>query len=267
MNIKEYISTGVLEAYVLGELSGHERAELERNLLLYPELRSELLLVEKAQEELLMHAAIQPRKEVKARLFNKADSSTGKQKVLSGSTGLASWFWPYAAAACFALAVVSSYFAIDYRSRWKQTSSNLSELMAQNARIAENYNQVDQQLDKLQRDVNVIDNPSFTRIMMIGTENAPQASASVYWNDSTQEVYLRIHNVKELARQSQYQLWAIIDGKPVDAGVFDADVEGLVRMKSVAKGASTFAVTIEPRGGKQSPSLETMQMAGNVTKG
>jgi hypothetical protein len=38
-------------------------------------------------------------------------------------------------------------------------------------------------------------------------------------------------------------------------------------MKKIVSGAATFAVTIEPRGGKASPSLETMQVVGNVVKG
>lgn len=267
MNIKEYISTGVLEAYVLGELTEQERAEFERNLLLYPELRRELLLVEEAQEAFLMQTGIQPRQEVRERIFSKVDKSRNWSNVIPVSKASSSRFWSYAAAACFAVALLFSYLAFDYRNKWKQTSSELSQLIAENQQIAKNYNQVDQQLDKLQQDVEVLDNPSFKRIVMTGTKNAPEASASVYWNDSTQEVYLRIHNMKKLARDNQYQLWAIIDGKPVDAGVFDADVAGLLKMKNINKGAATFAVTVEPRGGKSSPALETMQVAGNVTKG
>ena len=64
----------------------------------------------------------------------------------------------------------------------------------------------------------------------------------------------------------QYQLWAIVDGKPVDAGVFDVATSGLLKMKTL-DGAVAFAVTIEPRGGRPSPTLETMQVIGNVLKG
>ncbi len=88
---------------------------------------------------------------------------------------------------------------------------------------------------------------------MKGTANAPASMAYVYWNESTKEVYLSIQIMKELSESNQYQLWAIIDGKPVDAGVFDADISGLLKMKDIGSGAATFAVTIEPRGGKESP--------------
>jgi anti-sigma-K factor RskA len=73
--------------------------------------------------------------------------------------------------------------------------------------------------------------------------------------------------MKALSLENQYQLWAIVDGKPIDAGVFDSNLSGLVKMKDITSGASTFAVTIEPRGGSVSPSLHTMQVVGNIVKG
>ena len=110
-------------------------------------------------------------------------------------------------------------------------------------------------------------NPNFTRVVMTGTPNAPASLASVYWNAQTKEIFLSIQSMKELSKENQYQLWAIIDGKPVDCGVFDFDVEGLFKMKQAFALPTTFAVTIEPRGGKPSPTLETMQVAGNLAQG
>jgi len=117
----------------------------------------------------------------------------------------------------------------------------------------------------VKNDLKVVDNPAFTRVVMKGTENAPEAMAYVYWNQQTSEVYLRIQSLKQLAQENQYQLWAIVDGKPVDAGVFDGIENGLLKMKELT-GAAAFAVTIEPRGGKPSPTLETLQVIGNTPK-
>jgi anti-sigma-K factor RskA len=139
--------------------------------------------------------------------------------------------------------------------------------VAQNQRIGQEYNQVNERLNKIETDLKVMDDPDFKRVVMKGTPNSPQSLASVYWNENSKEVYLSIQNMKELARENQYQLWAIIDGKPVDAGVFDGNVAGLLKMKNIGTGAVTFAVTIESRGGKPSPNLQTMQVAGNVDKG
>jgi len=163
--------------------------------------------------------------------------------------------------------LISSYLAYNYWNKWKRTESNLADLVAQNQQMAKDYNTVNQRIEGIEKELKITNNPAFNRVVMKGTPNAPTSLASVYWNESTKEVYLSIQDMKALAQENQYQLWAIIDGKPVDAGVFDSNFTGLIKMKDIQSGAVTFAVTIEPRGGKASPTLETMQVAGNVIKG
>jgi len=99
--------------------------------------------------------------------------------------------------------------------------------------------------------------------VMTGTLNDKQALASVYWNPASDEVYISIQRLRAIAKENQFQLWAIVDGKPVDVGVFDLGFDGLLKMKNV-HGAAAFAVTIEPRGGKPAPNLNTMQVIGSV---
>jgi anti-sigma-K factor RskA len=124
---------------------------------------------------------------------------------------------------------------------------------------------VNEKLDKIQDDFSIIQNSAFTKVVMKGTENAPESRASVYWNAESKEVYLSIQNLKQISQSNQFQLWAIVDGKPVDAGVFDFNVNGLLKMKSIS-GASAFAITIEPRGGQTSPTMETMQVIGSLPR-
>lgn len=268
MNVEEYISSGILEAYAVGELSEQERADVEKNVARYPELRKELLLIEEAQEQLLMKAAVQPRSSVKTNLFAVIDAQQPVNKVVALKQDKSHLsFWKFAAAASVTMALITSILALNYWNKWKNTESSLAELIAQNQRVAQDYNTVNKRLDQIEKDLNIINNPAFNRVVMKGTANAPASLASVYWNESTKEVYLSIQQMKELSQGNQYQLWAIVDGKPVDAGVFDPNFAGLLKMKDISSGAATFAVTIEPRGGKSTPTLETMQVAGNVVKG
>jgi anti-sigma-K factor RskA len=267
VNIQEYISSGILEAYVLGELSEHERTGVEKNLVQYPELREELNRVEDAQENLLLQTAILPSADVKEKLLKEIESRKPAGKTIALQPDMHIGFWKFAAAASVTIALITSYLAYTYHTKWKTSESDLTILIAQNQQIAQDYNQVNNRLNTMETELKVIADPTFKRVIMTGTPNAPQSIASVYWNENSKEVYLSIQNMKELARENQYQLWAIIDGKPVDAGVFDGNVAGLLKMKEIGPGAVTFAVTIEARGGKSSPSLETMQVAGNVSKG
>ena len=267
MNIHEYISSGILEAYALGELSEQERSEVELHLAGNPELRAELDQIEQVQEKLLQRTAIHPRDTVKAQLFARIDSQAPAGKVVSMPSS-DSTMWKFAAAASITVALVTSYLAYNYYDKWKSTQGELTTLIAQNERVASDYNQVNQRLDKIESDIHIIHNPAFKRVALKGTPNAPASLAYVYWNEDTREVYLSLQEMKQLAQENQYQLWAIIDGKPVDAGVFDSEAPGgLLKMKEIGTGATLFAVTVEPRGGKPAPTLETMQVAGPVEKG
>ena len=263
MNIEEYISSGILEAYVLGDLSVEEMRDVEAKLKVHPELKEELSKIEATSEQLYLKASITPRSSVKTALFEKIESDKEAPVIPLRQESMT---WRYAAAASIVLALFSSFLAYTYWSRWQESQSNLTQLLAQNQRIAQDYSTVQNRLEEIETEVRITTNPDFERVVMKGTPNAPQSIASVYWNARTKEVYLSIQNMKALSKENQYQLWAIIDGKPVDCGVFDSTIAGLLKMKEAAQFPTTFAVTIEPRGGKSSPSLETMQVAGNVAK-
>jgi Uncharacterized protein conserved in bacteria len=262
LNIEEYISTGILEAYALGDLSAAERAEVEKNLRDYPALQSELRKVEDTFEALAFKAAVQPSPKVKEQILSSL--ITREAKVIPIQPNVGAWKWSMAASV--AIALMASYLAYDYRSKWLTTVVALNELIDKNQQVAQDYNQINLKLEKIQGDFAIIENSSFTKVILNGTANSPEALASVYWNASSEEAYLSIQNLKQLSKEQQFQLWAIVDGKPVDAGVFDADFKGLLKMKNI-KNPSAFAVTIEPRGGKPSPTLETMQVLGSITKG
>ncbi|MBS1680285.1 MAG: anti-sigma factor [Bacteroidetes bacterium] len=262
MNLQEYIASGILEAYALGELTEAERKAVELNTKQYPELFEELKRIEETNETILLNLAVQPNALLKTKLTT-AISPDGKTILLNSSSSI----WKYAVAASVAVTLGMGYLAYDYRAKWKNSEVTLNNLIAQNRLVAQDYNRVHLKLDRIENDLKIIDNPDFKKIVMTGTSNAPQALASVYWNNQTKEVFLSVQNLRALSNENQYQLWAIVNGKPVDAGVFDGTTAGLIKMKTADKEATTFAVTIEPKGGSTSPTLQTMQVAGNVGKG
>ena len=64
-------------------------------------------------------------------------------------------------------------------------------------------------------------------------------------------------NLTPLPAGKQYELWVFEKGKPVPAGVFDADPSGRALFESpdlsAIDQAQNFAVTVEPRGGVPAP--------------
>ncbi len=63
----------------------------------------------------------------------------------------------------------------------------------------------------------------------------------------------------------QYQLWAIVEDKPASMGVFDAVADtSKLQEVSYVENAQAYAVTLEPRGGSETPTLEQMYVVGEL---
>ena len=63
----------------------------------------------------------------------------------------------------------------------------------------------------------------------------------------------------------QYQLWSIVDGKPLDIGMIDNAFTGKVlKMKNTKAGSAAFAITLEKEGGNPTPTMEEMYVMGKV---
>jgi len=114
-------------------------------------------------------------------------------------------------------------------------------------------------------ELEVLQDASFKFLKLNGTANTPQSQVTVAWSPAKKKVWIDMRSLKMPANDAghQYQLWALIGKKPVDLGVFDktADSTDMKEMKSTAY-ADAFAVTLEPRGGSASPTMDKMMVIG-----
>jgi anti-sigma-K factor RskA len=103
-------------------------------------------------------------------------------------------------------------------------------------------------------------------VVMQGVKTHPGMMATVYWDQNSKDVYMVVNNLPAPPSGKQYQLWAIIDGKPVSAGLYDmTDPSKMVqKMKNIQGNVQTFAITLEQKGGSSTPTLDQMYVAGNV---
>ena len=101
-------------------------------------------------------------------------------------------------------------------------------------------------------------------IAMKGTDKSPQSLANIIYNPEQQKTYLDIKNMPAPPTGKQYQLWALVDGQPVDMGVCDIVLNNGFQEVPFIPNAGAFAVTIENQGGSPTPTLEEMVVIGNV---
>lgn len=259
MNIKEYISSGVVESYVLGLLTAQERFEFEQYCETYPELKAARDSFELAIEKQAMENAVRPPDHIKDRVWEAIQSrpESKPSKIISmepTSTRRSSFGW--LAAASVILFLVAGYFAYTFYSQNKELKTSNKALEARVNRNDSILNQMNQML----KEKKVMTGKDITVVNLVGTQKAAPGSANVYWDSTSSNVYLVVKNMPKLPTEKQYQLWALIEGKPLDLGLFDANEPNMIlKMKNTQK-ADAFAISIERRGNTGGPTMEEIQM-------
>ncbi|WKK75486.2 anti-sigma factor [Marivirga salinae] len=273
-NIEAYISTGVIEAFVLGQLNEAETKELLQYAEEHEEVRNALDETEETLFALGQEGSITPPAQSKKALFadlglemesDKADSEEELvQEEIKKETKAFS-IYPYLSAAASIVAIIGIVFSVYYYNQWQSTEARLSNIIAQNQSMAQQYNVVKNQMEQYAENVEILRQPGIETVPMKGLDIAPDAQAFVHWNKKTNEVFLNAKKMPSNEMDHQYQLWAIVEGAPVDMGVFDVagDMTRLLKMKTIGK-ASAFAVTLEPRGGSKNPTMEKMYVIGQI---
>jgi uncharacterized protein (DUF983 family) len=87
-------------------------------------------------------------------------------------------------------------------------------------------------------------------------EAAPRAAAFIVWNPGRNEAILVVSGLPPAPEGKAYEVWAIAQGTPSPAGVFQADADGSAafRIRNVDTArAQAFAVTLEPARGTAAP--------------
>lgn len=274
--MQAYIDSGILEQFVLGNTSPKETAKIIELSDSHPEIKAEIEAIEEGLIKFAEVFAKKPSDSVKDKLMAKLDSEELNQSTkLDNERELnlnplplksrSIPFYKYFIAASILLLGMSLIGNIWLYKNWKSSQNQVASLSSQNTFLTDNNKTQEAKYSVLENKVNILLNPEVKSVKLNGLPLMPQAVATVYWNASEKEVYLTAANLPENSENEQYQLWAIVDGKPVDAGVFNTSeaLKGMVKMKN-AGNVSAFAVTIEKRGGAISPTMEKMVLMGAV---
>lgn len=268
-DVKAFIESGILELYVLGDVTPAEKQQVETMIQKYPAVKAELAEMEKALESYALANAIQPAENQRNKILNSlvtnlADDSTFKSKkeeatIVAMPSPQTNNFYKYAFAASVALLIGSVFALYNLNSQLQQKNEELVAMNTQNQRFSKTVGYMDEQLS-------IFRDTSYKVLRLKGTKNLPAGNVLVAWSPAKKKVMLDLKSLDMPVndKDHQYQLWALVGGKPVDLGVFDKlnnDTLEMKQMKSVAL-AQAFAVTREPRGGSVNPTMNEMMLIG-----
>lgn len=278
MDIQQYIASGILENYVLGLVSDEERQEVDRYVQAYPEIKAELAAIEDALGLFAQTKARSMPKGLDAQILshieqlaNPTDSpkenpptntiATEKPTIKNKNKSKGGWLSTLlmvGALTLLGMTMMNGYFQ-------GKLSAKAAEQEQLTQECARTTTQLQAEQQRLQEQITILRNDAYRSILLKGTPKAPDAIAAIYYNETANKTYLDIRNLPSPTADKQYQLWAIVDGAPVDMGVFDLplDTVEFVEVPHIAN-AQAFAVTLEPKGGQAAPTMEEMYVIGNT---
>jgi len=283
---KAYIESGILELYVLGQLNAQEQAEVEAMALQYPEIKQEMAAIEIAMEQYALQYSVSPAEGLEEKILGQIGHATGSEPAIVkeaqpareavvvpiGNTAAYDnkiKTLRLALVACVALLLVSVVALYSAHNELGSAKVQIAELTLDRQKFTSTVNFMKQTNEDLQKIADMNTDPNWKIVKLAGTTMDPNANMMVYWHVTGRHVMMdnsKMH-LPVTDQEHQYQLWALVNGKPVDLGVFDVKNDKskiLVNMKEIAS-AQTFAVTLEKRGGSPSPTMDQMIVAGNVS--
>lgn len=270
MNIQEYISSGIVESYVLGLASREEAAEFEKMCAAHHEVRAAREAFELQLEKSAVANGVTPPRHIKSRIFGEIEiesENAGPRKTLAEpvveDTGriISPRFWKIAAAASIILLIGSAILNFYFFNRYNKYKSDYTELVAAQSQTAKNY---ESKIASYEEAIGIMKDTAMYVVKMKGMPNHENHAATVFWDTRTKDVYLVVNNLPKPSAGKQYQLWAQVGDKMVDAGLLDWNNAGVVlHMKNVPT-ASAFAISLEKEGGSQEPDLSSVVVLGKV---
>lgn len=268
MNTKEYISSGILESYILGHASPEEAGILECVMKNNAEVKAAFEEAQETLENFTTAQAITPPNDLKSKIWNKIQQEQThdeeKSSVIApvvqpleqniGVRRNNSWkTLGIAASVLFLASIAGNLFWVNKQSETRKEIATMK---------TEKQNQ-DLAMQKMNQKINMFSNPDMQMVMLNGVEKHKDAKAMVFWDKKTKDVYLNAESLPKAPEGMQYQLWAIEDGKPVSAGMYSEDKDSKVNLATISK-AQAFAITLEKEGGSPVPTMENMYVMGTT---
>lgn len=275
MNSKEYISSGILESYILGHASPEEAGILECVMKNNNEVREAFEEAQKTFEMLATAQAVTPPNDLKSKIWakiqqeqnvelekpvipiqNNIEKEVKVEEEVQEIKDTKNSSWKNFAIAAAVLFLISTGINL----YWMNSQSKINDQLVK-VESERKTNQI--ALQNMQQKLDIFANPNMKKVVLAGVEKHPEAKATVLWDSNSKDIYLSANSLPKAPVGMEYQLWAIADGKPVSAGMYSEDKDSRIAISNITN-AQAFAITLEKKGGSEVPTMENMYVMGGV---
>lgn len=148
---------------------------------------------------------------------------------------------------------------------WSQAQEELANMKVRLEESTTQYASLNTTYKEEQKIMESLRSPMVMKLKLAGQAISPTSEAMVHWDKASKKVMVDPMNLPMTDDLHDYQVWAIVNGKPVDLGVFSPGNNdmNMYEMKSV-DAPQAFAITLERKGGSETPTMEEMYVMGKI---
>lgn len=262
METKEYIESGILELYVFGILSESENQGVAAMAVGNIDIQNEILSIEKAITSLsfsispYLSAANYDR--IKAKLIDK-HKDVIELKPKTNYSKYIGW------AAAVILMAGTGYFY----NKNELSQSEIAKMASAKSSLNTDLKILRLQKQQSELVLAVVRDETNRVINLAGQAADPGAKSKIYWNKTTDVVYVDASGLPEPPAGMEYQIWSLKLAPtlvPTSLGtlsLFSGNESKIFIVDSTA-GAEAFGITLEPKGGSPTPTMERLYTLGKV---
>ncbi|WP_273567644.1 anti-sigma factor [Maribacter halichondriae] len=257
MDRKQILEEGLLELYLLGELTPGDEAKIVDVLKSDADLRRIFGELESDFEHMALENGMEPPSSVREALEKEVSSPKVPVKTLSLPTEVKakapSKIRFLVAASLAALFALSSLWLYN---NWQTADKNVRALEERSLDMEERLTTIEKNYNDTSNKLQKINDPNIVPLLLVGNEKLPEGRATAYVNHTTKEVFLNTKGLPAVENDKTYQLWADVDGVMIDMGIVPTNQE-LIAMQYIDN-AESLNITIEPAGGSDHPTVENL---------
>ena len=249
--VQDFLETNLLDKYLIGETTAVETNTVESYIAKYTAVKDQYEILQLQLELVAKSDAIHPHPHTLNTILKAIDNSPVKQLIVHRKIPI--WF-SIAASVTALIFAGSSYLFYSQNKNLTQENNTIVEEIFDLRSDIENNNT---KLDKVMIELLKLNNPETQKYVLRGNERAKDLKAVAYINPIEKSSLIDVVSLPELSEEQTYQIWAKMQDRMINLGILDINDRKLKSIPYI-ENALSLSITIEPKGGNKSGSLENV---------
>ena len=247
--ITTILNSDLLEKYLLGETNSSETVLVESYISEYPEIQKAYNDLQYNLEIVAKSNAIEAPKSILNNVLEELDD----KPVIAITSSRKKWY-KYSIAASIAALIFAGTAYKFYDMNQKLSHENqvvVDEIFDLRDDISKN----NERLDEIMKQFKQLNNPETEKYIINGNHRAKNLKTVAYINPKEKTSMIDVVSLPQLPEEQCYQIWAEVEDKMVSLGIL-SETDRQLREIPYAEDALALSITIEPKGGNSSATLE-----------